>query len=324
MMDLHNYPMDEQNCTLEIESYGYTTDDVTFSWYYGNSSIEGINNLTMAQFTLVEHKVITRVITFKTAGAYARLSLSFRLRRSIGFFILQTYLPSILLVILSWISFWINHEATSARVALGITTVLTMTTISTSVRASLPRISYIKSIDIYVVVCYAFVFSALVEYAFVNFHYWSKQKKKAIEANKTSTSSTNSKKYKEDSLDDYNTQVALRLAQVDDVDGDADTPWREEIGLRRMNGPEPPSYTTAITPSPVRYRTTSLKYKQRTWSNGRVRKNSRGRKKKFKFFLSRMTDVDTIDRFARFIFPTSFVVFNIVYWYSYLTKLYNR
>ena len=59
---------------------------------------------------------------------------------------------------LSWVSFWINHEATSARVALGITTVLTMTTISTGVRSSLPRISYVKAIDIYLVMCFVFVF----------------------------------------------------------------------------------------------------------------------------------------------------------------------
>jgi hypothetical protein len=52
-------------------------------------------------------------------GQYARLSLSFLLQRHIGYFIFQTYLPSILIVILSWVSFWINHEATSARVALG-------------------------------------------------------------------------------------------------------------------------------------------------------------------------------------------------------------
>lgn len=45
---------------------------------------------------------------------------------------------------LSWISFWINYEATAARVSLGITTVLTMTTISTNVRASLPKIPDIK------------------------------------------------------------------------------------------------------------------------------------------------------------------------------------
>ena len=48
-----------------------------------------------------------------------RLSLSFKLQRNIGYFVFQTYLPSILIVMLSWVSFWINHEATSARVALG-------------------------------------------------------------------------------------------------------------------------------------------------------------------------------------------------------------
>jgi hypothetical protein len=52
-------------------------------------------------------------------GVYQRLSLSFALQRNIGYFLFQTYLPSVLIVMLSWVSFWINHEATSARVALG-------------------------------------------------------------------------------------------------------------------------------------------------------------------------------------------------------------
>src|SRR6185503_3384526 len=96
----------------------------------------------------------------------------------IGYFIFQTYMPSILIVALSWVSFWINHEATSARVALGITTVLTMTTISTGVRSSLPRISYVKAIDIYLVMCFIFVFAALLEYAVVNYTYWGRRAKK--------------------------------------------------------------------------------------------------------------------------------------------------
>jgi len=56
---------------------------------------------------------------FYCIGVYQRLSLSFILQRNIGYFLFQTYLPSILIVMLSWVSFWINHEATSARVALG-------------------------------------------------------------------------------------------------------------------------------------------------------------------------------------------------------------
>ncbi len=54
-----------------------------------------------------------------SSGAYPRLSLSFKLKRNIGYFILQTYMPSILITILSWVSFWINYDASAARVALG-------------------------------------------------------------------------------------------------------------------------------------------------------------------------------------------------------------
>jgi hypothetical protein len=59
------------------------------------------------------------LFTFFNSGAYPRLSLSFRLKRNIGYFILQTYMPSTLITILSWVSFWINYDASAARVALG-------------------------------------------------------------------------------------------------------------------------------------------------------------------------------------------------------------
>lgn len=65
------------------------------------------------------HAPHPRVTLSVPAGAYPRLSLSFRLKRNIGYFILQTYMPSILITILSWVSFWINYDASAARVALG-------------------------------------------------------------------------------------------------------------------------------------------------------------------------------------------------------------
>ena len=62
------------------------------------------------------------------AGEYPCLLAKFNLTRQYGFYMLQTYIPSILIVILSWVSFWINMEAVPARISLGVTTVLTMAT----------------------------------------------------------------------------------------------------------------------------------------------------------------------------------------------------
>lgn len=52
---------------------------------------------------------------------------------------------------------------------LGITTVLTMTTLSISARHSLPKVSYATAMDWFIAVCFAFVFSALIEFAAVNY-----------------------------------------------------------------------------------------------------------------------------------------------------------
>ncbi|XP_074528170.1 gamma-aminobutyric acid receptor subunit beta-2 [Halichoeres trimaculatus] len=183
MMDLRRYPLDEQNCTLEIESYGYTTDDIEFYWRGGDNAVTGVDRIELPQFSIVDHKLISKNVVFST-GAYPRLSLSFKLKRNIGYFILQTYMPSILITILSWVSFWINYDASAARVALGITTVLTMTTINTHLRETLPKIPYVKAIDMYLMGCFVFVFMALLEYALVNYIFFGRgpqRQKKAAE-----------------------------------------------------------------------------------------------------------------------------------------------
>lgn len=51
----------------------------------------------------------------------------------------------------------------------GVTTVLTMTTLSISARNSLPKVAYATAMDWFIAVCYAFVFSALIEFATVNY-----------------------------------------------------------------------------------------------------------------------------------------------------------
>jgi len=105
---------------------------------------------------------------FAVAGAYPCLEIEFILRRDIGYFLIQVYVPSMLIVILSWVSFWINVDASPARVSIGLLTVLTTTTMSSGARASLPRVSYIKAIDVWMIMCLVFVFTSLIEYAVVN------------------------------------------------------------------------------------------------------------------------------------------------------------
>ncbi|XP_034290928.1 glycine receptor subunit alpha-2 isoform X3 [Pantherophis guttatus] len=167
-MDLKNFPMDVQTCTMQLESFGYTMNDLIFEWM-SDGPVQVAEGLTLPQFILKEEKELGYCTKHYNTGKFTCIEVKFHLERQMGYYLIQMYIPSLLIVILSWVSFWINMDAAPARVALGITTVLTMTTQSSGSRASLPKVSYVKAIDIWMAVCLLFVFAALLEYAAVNF-----------------------------------------------------------------------------------------------------------------------------------------------------------
>ncbi|NXT36990.1 GLRA4 protein, partial [Pelecanoides urinatrix] len=196
-MDLKNFPMDIQTCHMQLESFGYTMNDLIFEWLEEQEAVQVAEGLTLPQFILRDEKDLGYCTKYYNtgehptdplplpppwpgspshpsrpsfpAGKFTCIEVKFHLERQMGYYLIQMYIPSLLIVILSWVSFWINMDAAPARVGLGITTVLTMTTQSAGSRASLPKVSYVKAIDIWMAVCLLFVFAALLEYAAVNF-----------------------------------------------------------------------------------------------------------------------------------------------------------
>ncbi|NWQ63972.1 GLRA4 protein, partial [Neopipo cinnamomea] len=168
-MDLKNFPMDIQTCTMQLESFGYTMNDLIFEWLEEQEAVQVAEGLTLPQFILRDEKDLGYCTKYYNTGKFTCIEVKFHLERQMGYYLIQMYIPSLLIVILSWVSFWINMDAAPARVGLGITTVLTMTTQSAGSRASLPKVSYVKAIDIWMAVCLLFVFAALLEYAAVNF-----------------------------------------------------------------------------------------------------------------------------------------------------------
>ncbi|XP_016956243.1 gamma-aminobutyric acid receptor subunit beta isoform X9 [Drosophila biarmipes] len=167
-MNLQYFPMDRQLCHIEIESFGYTMRDIRYFWRDGLSSVGMSSEVELPQFRVLGHRQRATEINL-TTGNYSRLACEIQFVRSMGYYLIQIYIPSGLIVIISWVSFWLNRNATPARVALGVTTVLTMTTLMSSTNAALPKISYVKSIDVYLGTCFVMVFASLLEYATVGY-----------------------------------------------------------------------------------------------------------------------------------------------------------
>ncbi|XP_057672663.1 glycine receptor subunit alpha-2 [Diorhabda carinulata] len=165
-MKFETYPHDTQICSMMIESLSHTDHDLVFIWNMTDPLV--VNpDIELPQLDISNNYTTDCTIEYST-GNFTCLAVVFNLRRRLGYHLFHTYIPSALIVVMSWISFWIKPEAIPARVTLGVTSLLTLATQNTQSQQSLPPVSYVKAIDVWMSSCSVFVFMSLMEFAVVN------------------------------------------------------------------------------------------------------------------------------------------------------------
>ncbi|XP_038572570.1 gamma-aminobutyric acid receptor subunit gamma-3 isoform X2 [Micropterus salmoides] len=273
-LQLHNFPMDEHSCPLIFSSYGYPRDEMIYKWRKNSVEAADQKSWRLYQFDFMGLRNTTDIIK-TTAGDYVVMTVYFDLSRRMGYFTIQTYIPCILTVVLSWVSFWIKKDATPARTALGITTVLTMTTLSSVARTSLPRVSYVTAMDLFVTVCFLFVFAALMEYATLNYYSYSARRPSCTEPKRLNYSVLD--------VRPPHTVITLNNSMY----------WQDfedACVYECLDGKDCQSFFCCFE-----------ECKGGAWRKGRLH-----------------IDLLELDAYSRVFFPTSFLLFNIVYWVGYL------
>lgn len=104
--------MDVQTCGLSIESFAYDIEDLQFEWLE--------NGINLRKIELPQHKMegLSLQKCESERGSFSCINAKFYFSRQMGYYLLQVYIPTTLIVMLSWISFWISIKATPARVSV--------------------------------------------------------------------------------------------------------------------------------------------------------------------------------------------------------------
>nr|XP_060620955.1 gamma-aminobutyric acid receptor subunit alpha-6 isoform X2 [Anolis sagrei ordinatus] len=290
-MRLVNFPMDGHACPLKFGSYAYPKSEIIYTWKKGPLYSVEIpqESSSLLQYDLIGQTVSSETIKSNT-GEYVIMTVYFHLQRKMGYFMIQIYTPCIMTVILSQVSFWINKESVPARTVFGITTVLTMTTLSISARHSLPKVSYATAMDWFIAVCFAFVFSALIEFAAVNYFtnlQTQRAMRKAARAAALAAALSAATVPAEDEIvshSDSNCNLKKRMnSMTSQTDQSPETSILSNSASQgqQISAPSPPS----PPPPPPEIGGTSK-----------------------------------IDQYSRILFPVAFAGFNLVYWVVYLSK----
>jgi len=144
----------------------HTTDDLIFQWDPTTPLVVD-ENIELPQVALIRNETADCTQVYST-GNFTCLEVVFTLKRRLVYYVFNTYIPTCMIVIMSWVSFWIKPEAAPARVTLGVTSLLTLSTQHAKSQSSLPPVSYLKAVDAFMSVCTVFVFMALMEYCLIN------------------------------------------------------------------------------------------------------------------------------------------------------------
>ncbi|XP_020664034.3 gamma-aminobutyric acid receptor subunit alpha-6 isoform X2 [Pogona vitticeps] len=295
-MRLVNFPMDGHACPLKFGSYAYPKSEIIYTWKKGPLYSVEIpqESSSLLQYDLIGQTVSSETIKSNT-GEYVIMTVYFHLQRKMGYFMIQIYTPCIMTVILSQVSFWINKESVPARTVFGITTVLTMTTLSISARHSLPKVSYATAMDWFIAVCFAFVFSALIEFAAVNYFtnlQTQRAMRKAARAAALAAALSAATVPAEDEVvshSDSNCNLKKRMnSMTSQIDQSPETsilsnsPSQGQRASLPSLQPPPPSPPPLPPPG--------------------------------------FGGPSKIDQYSRILFPVAFAGFNLVYWVVYLSK----
>lgn len=93
--------------------------------------------------------IVSHPLPLSLSGEYSCLKVELIFKREFSYYLITIYVPCCMLVIVSWVSFWLDQNAIPARVSLGVTTLLTMSTQASGINAQLPPVSYTKAIDVW-------------------------------------------------------------------------------------------------------------------------------------------------------------------------------
>jgi len=174
--DLPIFPFDSPMCDFNIESISNTRPVMAFHWVGPNAVEDGEAGSMALSPVLKNHNAY--LIHNETLycepgeewrGDYSCLKVRLHFTRDKWFYYTTVFMPGIILVTSSFVTFWIEWNAEPARVTLGVTTMLNFFTTSNKFRSNLPVVSNLTAMNLWDGVCMFFIYASFIEFILVNY-----------------------------------------------------------------------------------------------------------------------------------------------------------
>ncbi|XP_011341243.1 glutamate-gated chloride channel isoform X4 [Ooceraea biroi] len=166
---LNIFPFDDPLCSFAIESISYEQTAIMYVWKNDEGTLRKSPSLTSLNAYLIKNKTTSCPIKVSWRGNYSCLKVDLIFTRDRAFYFTTVFIPGIILVTSSFITFWLEWNAVPARVMIGVTTMLNFFTTSNGFRGTLPVVSNLTAMNVWDGVCMCFIYASLLEFVCVNY-----------------------------------------------------------------------------------------------------------------------------------------------------------
>ncbi|XP_071530537.1 uncharacterized protein [Panulirus ornatus] len=155
------YPFDEQHCDMHLrmlsasKNYLMLDDVATSAAYYGSE-------------LLLEYQLGQLKILYNNKRKYSEMRVRIPLQRRSGYAILNIYIPSLILLVISYVSLFFRPHIFEVRVMTTLTSLLVMATLFAQVSESLPKTSYFKMVDVWLLFCIVMSFLIIIFHVIID------------------------------------------------------------------------------------------------------------------------------------------------------------
>ncbi|XP_059081996.1 gamma-aminobutyric acid receptor subunit beta-2-like [Tigriopus californicus] len=138
--DLRYYPFDSQVCKLLFDVQGLPDQYTILK--PDHNGVEFIGTRSLVEFDIL----LERLEVF-SVNNISEAEVKFVFRRRMEFHVTNTFLQTFILIGIGFMSLYFDVDNFSDRIMVTLTTMLVIATITASIQASLPKTSYYKLID---------------------------------------------------------------------------------------------------------------------------------------------------------------------------------
>jgi hypothetical protein len=161
-LDLREFPQDRHVFEVPVVAAGYRTHEVAL---IPDPRIDSFiaEKLSVADWQVSNMQGTPREVTLANGLKLPGFVFSFEGSRLVHHYVIKAITPLALIVMMSWVVFWIDPKQVPNQLGVAVTTVLTLIAYHIALSGRLPEIPYLTHMDKFLFSSTVLVFMALIE-----------------------------------------------------------------------------------------------------------------------------------------------------------------